>query len=65
MCSNQILGRRISYLINADGFEKLAVGAVDTFEAIRTKYGKKYHEILYRLPEEDQYVGMYMDISGV
>ncbi len=65
MCSNQILGRRISYLINADGFEKLAVGAVDTFEAIRTKYGKKYHEILYRLPEEDQYVGMYTDISGV
>jgi iron only hydrogenase large subunit-like protein len=63
MCNNGILGRRISYLVNADGFESLQSGATDQCETIKTKYGVKYHEILYALRDEKQYVGIYSDIS--
>ena len=65
MCSSGIIGRRISYLVDADGFEKLASGAADTYEAIKSKYGKKYHEQLYKLPSENQYVGMYTDVTKI
>ena len=63
--SNSILGRRISYLINADGFEKLLKGETDQAEAIRSKYGIKYHEIVYALRGENQYVGIFSNISQV
>ena len=65
MCNNGILGRRISYLVNAEGFEQLQSGAVELYESIQTKYGIKYHEILYPLREEKQYVGIYADISKI
>ena len=64
-CNNGILGRRITYLLNGDGFEKLARGEQEQFEAIRSKYGVKYHEILYALRGENQYVGIYSNISQV
>jgi len=64
-CNNGILGRRISYLVNADGFEALHSGASERSESIQTKYGIKYHEILYSLREENQYVGIYSDISRI
>jgi len=64
-CNNGILGRRISYLVNADGFEALHSGASEKCESIQTKYGIKYHEILYALREENQYVGIYSDISRI
>ena len=63
MCNNSILGRRISYLVNADGYEKMLAGAMESYESIRTKYGIKYHELLYTLRDEGQYVGTYTDIS--
>ena len=63
MCNNSILGRNISYLVNADGFEKLRNGDEDQNEAIRAKYGIKYHELLYALRDEKQYVGMYSGIA--
>jgi iron only hydrogenase large subunit-like protein len=65
MCGNGVLGRRISYLINADGFEKLVAGNMEKYESIQVKYGIKYHEILYSLGEEHQYVGIYSDISKI
>jgi uncharacterized Fe-S cluster-containing protein len=65
MCNNGILGRRVSYLINAEGFEKLQEGLVEQYESIKTKYGIRYHEILYPLREEGQYVGIYSDISKI
>ncbi len=63
MCNNGILGHRISYLVNADGFEKLVTGSMEQYESIQNKYGIRYHEILYALREEKQYVGIYSDIS--
>jgi iron only hydrogenase large subunit-like protein len=65
MCNNGILGRRISYLVNADGFERLQSGSAEQHESIQSKYGIKYHEILYTLPDDRQYVGIYSDISKV
>ncbi len=65
MCNNSILGRRISYLVDADGYEKMASGATDQYEAIRSKYGKKYHEQLYTLPAEKQFVGLYTDVTKI
>jgi len=64
-CNNGILGRPISYLVNARGFEQLRSGEVEQYESIQTKYGIKYHEILYALREEHQYVGLYSDISKI
>ncbi len=32
-CNNGILGRRISYLVNADGFEKILAGEMEQYEA--------------------------------
>ncbi len=65
MCSSGITGRRISYLVDADGYERLASGAAESYEAIKSKYGKKYHEQVYKLPSENQYVGMYTDVTNI
>jgi iron only hydrogenase large subunit-like protein/uncharacterized Fe-S cluster-containing protein len=65
MCTNGILGRRISYLIDAGGYEKLAAGTTDKYEAIKSRYGIKYHEQLYTLPAEKQYVGLYTDVTKI
>jgi iron only hydrogenase large subunit-like protein/uncharacterized Fe-S cluster-containing protein len=65
MCNNGILGRRISYLIDADGYEKLTAGKTDKYEAIKSRYGIKYHEQLYKLPVEKQYVGLYTDVTKI
>ena len=62
-CNNGILGRRISYLVDADGYEALIAGTVELFEAMQTKHGVRYHEILYALKEEKQYVGIYVDVT--
>jgi uncharacterized Fe-S cluster-containing protein len=63
MCNNNILGRRISYLVNADGFELLQSGTEEKYESIQKKYDIRYHEILYALRQEEQYVGIYSDIT--
>jgi iron only hydrogenase large subunit-like protein/uncharacterized Fe-S cluster-containing protein len=65
MCNNGILGRRVSYLINSEGFEKLQEGKLDKFESIKSKYGIRYHEIVYPIREARQYVGIYADISKI
>ncbi len=63
LCNNGILGRKISYLVNTDGFEQLVAGKSEIYESVQTKYGIRYHEILYALREDNQYVGIYADIS--
>lgn len=63
MCNNAIIGRHISYLLDSDNYEKLAEGKGEQFESIRTKYGVKYHERTYALRDENQYVGIYSDLT--
>jgi PAS domain S-box-containing protein len=66
MCSEAVLGRPISYLMDPDPFEKLSpekTGMITT--VIRhDRYNLRCHEILYTLPEEKQYVGIFVDITG-
>jgi uncharacterized Fe-S cluster-containing protein len=62
-CGNSILGRRISYLVNAGGFELLQSGERDEYQSIQKKFNIRYHEILYALREDNQYVGIFADIS--
>jgi len=64
LCGNNLLGRNISYLLDAHNFEKVATGAQEYTEAIIFCYGKTFHQIVYRLPEENQYVGFYTNVSG-
>ena len=64
-CDHSALGRRISYFMDADSFERLASGACEEYEAIKIKYGMRYHEQIYALREEKQYVGTFTDISRV
>jgi len=63
MCNHHVLGREISYLINDEGYEKLLNGEADSFEAVRTKYGIRYHEMLYAFTNDRQYVGFYANLS--
>lgn len=63
MCSNSILGRHISYIFDAQDFETLASGETDKLDAIRTYYGTRYHETIYAMRDEEQYVGIFTDLS--
>jgi uncharacterized Fe-S cluster-containing protein len=65
MCGDGVLGRRVSYLVNAEGFERLQSQELEQYESIKAKYGIRYHEILYALREDGQYVGIYSDISKI
>ena len=65
MCSDAVLGRPISYLMDPDPFEKLASGSTDLVETVvrHDRYNLVCHEILYALPEERQYVGILVNIT--
>ncbi|MCL2045975.1 MAG: 4Fe-4S binding protein [Oscillospiraceae bacterium] len=61
--STGMLGRRISVLLDAEGYELMQSGVMDEFQSIKGTNGTRYHEVLYALREENQYVGIYSDIS--
>ena len=61
--STGMLGRRISVLLDAEGYEAMQSGGTDEFQSIKNRNGTRYHEVLYALREENQYVGIYTDIS--
>lgn len=63
MCNNAIIGKPVSYLLDSGNYEKIAQGLGEQSESIRTKYGIKYHERVYALREENQYVGIYSDLT--
>ena len=65
MCTDSVMGRKISYLFDAAGFEKLASGASDKYESVLSYNGSDFHQLLYRLPGERQYVGIYVDITRI
>lgn len=65
-CSNVVCGRRISYLMDPEPFERLASGEepMVTVTVRHEKYNLVCHEILYKLPEEKQYVGIFVNITS-
>ena len=65
LCTDMVIGREISYLIQADGYEAAAEGEDNAIESVRTKYGKRYHEIVYRSEDGSQYIGFYLNLSKI
>ncbi len=65
MCSEAVIGHNISYLMDPDPFEQLATGKTDMVTSVvnHEKYNLVCHEILYALPEEQQFVGIFVDIT--
>ncbi len=64
-CSEAVSGRHISYLMDPEPFENLAVGDKDLLEIVvsHDRYRLLCHEILYVLPGENQYVGILVNIT--
>ena len=57
------IGRPVSHIVDPYGFEKLLAGAEGTQEAIHTRDGVKYHELIFMLPGEEELTGIYVDVS--
>jgi PAS domain-containing protein len=65
MCTNSIIGKRISYLIDPEPFIKLKETEIDQIEETvhHHNYDITCHQILYKLHEEEQYIGIFVDIT--
>jgi len=66
-CSESLNGRPVSYLIDPDVFEQLATGKELLIRktANFTNYNLVCHLMCYALPEQGQYVGIFMDITAL
>ncbi len=62
-CSNSLLGRHVSAVVDVDSYEQLSSDKSQIRDSIKVSNGVKYHEIIYALAEERQYVGIYTDVS--
>lgn len=65
LCTDRVIGRQISYLVPADSYEQVAAGDEDHAESVRTKYGKRYHEIVYQAEDKRQFIGFYLNLSKI
>lgn len=65
LCNDGVIGKRISYLVSDEGFDKLISEGLDNYETVRTKYGIRYHEVVFPMKDENEYVGIYTDITGL
>lgn len=66
-CSNAVCGKPISYLMDPEPFEQLLTDRNKLVDIVvdHASYNLVCHEILYALPEERQYVGMFMNITSL
>lgn len=64
-CSDSIIGKNISYLMDPDLFEK-AITSKQTMmrdTLYLPNYSLTAHVLVYPIPDQDQYVGIFMDIT--
>lgn len=66
LCSEAVLGKHISYLIDPEPFEKVLTGSENLIEqTIRhQRYNLIVHQIIYQLEVENQLVGIFVNITG-
>lgn len=64
-CSDAVLGRHISYLMDPAPFEKLVSGMTDKLDitVAHRPYNLLCRELIYTLKEEKQIVGIFMNIT--
>ena len=65
LCSEAVLGRHISYLMDPAPFEKLIAGTADSFDLIVTHphYNLHCRELLYILKGERQIFGIFINLT--
>jgi uncharacterized Fe-S cluster-containing protein/Fe-S-cluster-containing hydrogenase component 2 len=65
LCSDSVLGKPVSYLMDPAPFEQLASGADEVIDVTmrHDNYNITCHEKLYPLHEEKQYVGIFVNIT--
>lgn len=65
-CSDAVLGKHISYLMDPAPFEKLIIGSSDSLDIVRTHkhYNLMCRELLYILKQEQQIVGIFINITN-
>jgi iron only hydrogenase large subunit-like protein/uncharacterized Fe-S cluster-containing protein len=64
-CSDAILGRHVGCLMDPDPFERLLSGREARVESVveHKQYNRICHQILYRLERENQYVGIFVNVT--
>jgi len=64
-CSNAVCGRPISYLMDPEPFERLLAEPDKKVESVvhHESYNLVCHQVLYSLPAEKQFVGIFMNIT--
>jgi transcriptional regulator with PAS, ATPase and Fis domain len=64
-CSNAVCGRPISYLMDPEPWERLLAEPDKKVEIVvhHESYNLVCHEVLYSLPAEKQFVGIFMNIT--
>ena len=65
-CSKALLGKPVSALMDPKPFEQLAVGEEQMIQATveHPSFKMLCHEILYSLPEEHQYIGIFVNVTN-
>jgi len=66
LCSEAVLGKHISYLIDPELFEKVITGSENLIEKTvkHQRYNLIVHQIIYQLEIEKQLVGIFVNITG-
>jgi iron only hydrogenase large subunit-like protein/uncharacterized Fe-S cluster-containing protein len=64
-CTDELIGRRISYLIDSEPFEAVSSGTQERVNAVirHSKYSLVCRQIVYALPEEKQIVGIFVNLT--
>jgi len=64
-CSDNLIGKQVSYLIDPDPFEQLLTGkeTIIKKEIKYPSYSLICHLVVYSIPEQKQYVGVFVDIT--
>ena len=66
MCSEAVLGKKISYLMDPDPFERLVARDEDLIETVvkHERYNLVCHEILYPMRDDQQFVGIFVNVTN-
>lgn len=66
LCSEAVLGKHISYLIDPEAFERVLTEKEDMVEETvkHSRYNLITHQTIYRLANENQLVGIFMNVTS-
>jgi len=66
-CSDGVIGKHIAYLVDPEPFEKLSTGSETLIKqtTVFQGYNIVCHQMCYTLPEQNQYVGIFVDITNL